>query len=154
MGSGVLESRQHGDKLPPLTLNFLPESLHFGIQVLENLWLFVIKHRLINHLLQFIPGQRLTHAGSRLTCAGSRLTRAGSRLVFESVVDHLKLNKARLIGQPISYSDKKGNVCIEFILKGVELPIINKVFHESLHVLIQVCENLWRFVFLDRLNNC
>ena len=87
--SVFLELSLHGVELPS-TLKFLPESLHFGIQVLEFVWMSAIYHRLINHFPQLIPVQRLTHAGSRLTCAGSRLTRVGSRLLLEDVDDHLK----------------------------------------------------------------
>ena len=35
----------------------------------------------------------------------------------------------------------------------MELPIINKVFHESLHALKQGLESFRRFVFLDRFKN-
>ena len=107
-----LEFRQHGVEMPS-TLKFLPESLHFGMQVLEIFWMSAICHRLINLLPQLIPGQRLTHAGSRLTCAGSRLTCAGSQLIPEEVDDQLKRLFALFIAHFISLCKKIGSVILE-----------------------------------------
>ena len=57
--SVFLECSQHGVELPS-TLKFLPESLHFGMQVLEFVWMSVILHRLTNHLPQIELVRALT----------------------------------------------------------------------------------------------
>ena len=74
-------------------------------------------------------------------------------LALEGVVDLLELLFALWIAQNISSLKKYGSVFLEFNRNGVELPIINKVFHEILHFFIQVCENFCRCVFIDRLKN-
>ena len=99
----------------PSTLKFLPESLHFGMQVLEIFWMSAIHHRLINHLPQLIPVQRLTLVGSHQA--------------LDEVDDQLKRLFALWIAQFISMLEKIGSVILESFRKGVELIIINKVLH-------------------------
>ena len=146
-----MEFRQHGVEMPS-TLKFLPESLHFGMQVLEIFWMSAIYHRLINPFPQWIPVQRLTHAGSRLTCAGSQLTRVGSRLLPEEVDDQLKLLFA-IWTQFSSILEKVGSVILESFRHRVVLVIINKIFHVILHVGKQVLENLWLSFSIHRVLN-
>ena len=75
-------------------------------------------------------------------------------LVLKGVVDHLKRLFAPSVGQEIPSIEKYFSIVLELNRQIViELPITNKVFGETEHFGMQVFENFWWIVILDRLIN-
>ena len=119
----------------PFVNKVLHESLHFGMQGLENFLRRVFFDRLENRWFQLLPRQRLIRAGSWLTharllliCADHSLTRAGT-LLFEGVANLLKRQSAPRPCQAMFISLICDSSALNISRIGIELPITNKVFH-------------------------